>query len=185
ISGALITAEHALEQGRDIFVIPGDLSSERYVGSNGLIRDGAKVTTSPLDVLEEYTHIYPHKINIKGCSEMLKGETSDAPIFFDDDNREERKQKKNTVETKPVKKTAQPEPKKVDEIKEFEPDKSVENLSDNAKKLYFAFNKTVMLFDELVEKSGLSVSNALSAATELEIMGIIEAMAGERYKVCL
>ena len=42
-----------------------------------------------------------------------------------------------------------------------------------------------MLFDELVEKSGLSVSNALSAATELEIMGIIEAMAGERYKVCL
>ena len=185
ISGALITAEHALEQGRDIFVIPGDLSSERYVGSNGLIRDGAKVTTSPLDVLEEYTHIYPHKINIKGCSEMLKGETSDAPIFFDDDNREERKQKKNIVEPKPVKKTAQPEPKKVDEIKEFEPDKSVENLSDNAKKLYFAFNKTVMLFDELVEKSGLSVSNALSAATELEIMGIIEAMAGERYKVCL
>ena len=184
-SGALITVDHALEQGRDIFVIPGDLSSERYVGSNGLIRDGAKVTTSPLDVLEEYTHIYPHKINIMGCSEMLKGENNDEPIFFDEDNREDKKQKKNTVETKPVKKTAQPEPKKVDEIKEFEPDKSVENLSDNAKKLYFAFDKTVMLFDELVEKSGLSVSNALSAATELEIMGIIEAMAGERYKVCL
>ena len=120
-----------------------------------------------------------------GCSEMLKGENNDEPIFFDEDNREDKKQKKNTVETKPVKKTAQPEPKIVDEIKEFEPDKSVENLSDNAKKLYFAFDKTVMLFDELVEKSGLSVSNALSAATELEIMGIIEAMAGERYKVCL
>ena len=42
-----------------------------------------------------------------------------------------------------------PEPKKVDEIKEFEPDKSVENLSDNAKKLYFAFNKTRNIFHAL------------------------------------
>ncbi|MBQ5885651.1 MAG: DNA-processing protein DprA [Clostridia bacterium] len=184
-SGALITVEHALEQGRDIFVIPGDLSSERYVGSNRLIRDGAKVITSPLDILEEYTHIYPHKINIMGCGEMLKGEMNDAPLFFDEDNREDKKKQRITIESKTVKKKDQIESKKNDEIKEFVPDKSVENLSDNAKKLYLAFYKTVMLFDELVEKSGLSVSNALSAATELEIMGIIEAMAGERYKVCL
>ena len=58
-------------------------------------------------------------------------------------------------------------------------------MSENAKKVYLSFDKTVMLFDELVEKSGLSVSNVLSAATELEIMGVIEAMAGERFKVCL
>ncbi|MBQ2815506.1 MAG: DNA-processing protein DprA [Clostridia bacterium] len=184
-SGALITVEHALEQGRDIFVIPGDLSSERYIGSNQLIRDGAKVITSPLDVLEEYTHIYPHKINIMGCSEMLKGEFHDAPRFFDENNRDDLKSSQNKSEPKSIKKKAQTEPKKIDEIKKYEPHKSVKNLSDDAKKLYLSFDKTVMLFDELVEKSGLSVSNALSAATELEIMGIIEAMAGERYKVCL
>ena len=185
ISGALITVDHALEQGRDIFVVPGDLSSERYVGSNQLIRDGAKVITSPLDVLEEYTHIYPHKINIMGCSEMLKVKIDDAPRFFDEDNFDDIKSQRNKSEPKTTKKKAQTESEKTGEIKEFKPDKSVENLSDNAKKLYVAFDKTIMLFDELVEKSGLSVSNALSAATELEIMGIVEAMAGERYKVCL
>lgn len=184
-SGSLITADHALEQGRDIFVIPGDISSPRFVGSNRLIRDGAKVIISPLDVLEEYTHIYPHKINIKGCSEMLKGDTNDAPMFFGEngyDDFESSRSKPNTIFEKTK---VSHEAKKHSEIEKFVPDESIENLSENAKKVYLSFDKTVMLFDELVEKSGLSVSNVLSAATELEIMGVIEAMAGERFKVCL
>ena len=52
-SGALITAEFGLEQGRDIFAIPGDITKEQSIGTNKLIRDGAKITLSSNDILEE------------------------------------------------------------------------------------------------------------------------------------
>lgn len=52
-SGALITARCALEQGREVFSLPGKLDSENSFGTNELIKDGAKMTTSVEDILEE------------------------------------------------------------------------------------------------------------------------------------
>lgn len=52
-SGALITADYALEQGRDVFAIPGDIFNKNYVGTNKLIQDGAKLITSYDDILNE------------------------------------------------------------------------------------------------------------------------------------
>ena len=104
-SGALITVDHALEQGRDIFVIPGDLSSKRYIGSNRLIRDGAKITTSPLDILEEYTHIYPHRINIEGCGEMLQGKGKYQPEVRESIYPDEPKPTKKATAKQPQKET--------------------------------------------------------------------------------
>ena len=49
-SGALTTARFAGEQGRDIFVVPGSISSENFIGSHALIRDGARLVTSMNDV---------------------------------------------------------------------------------------------------------------------------------------
>ena len=51
-SGALITASYAGEQGRDIFAVPGNITSPLSQGSNALIRDGAFVVTSVSDILE-------------------------------------------------------------------------------------------------------------------------------------
>lgn len=45
-SGTLITVDFALEQGRDIFVIPGNVDSKNSVGTNNLIKEGAKLVTS-------------------------------------------------------------------------------------------------------------------------------------------
>jgi DNA processing protein len=51
-SGALLTADFALEEGREVFAVPGEITSALSAGSNGLLRLGATPLTRPEDVLE-------------------------------------------------------------------------------------------------------------------------------------
>lgn len=51
-SGSLITARHALSQGREVLVVPGDIDSPTSKGTNALLRDGAKPVLNVQDVLE-------------------------------------------------------------------------------------------------------------------------------------
>ena len=58
-SGALITASHALEQGRDVYALPGNVDSPACEGSNRLLREGAVLVTTGKEVAEEYTVAFP------------------------------------------------------------------------------------------------------------------------------
>ena len=51
-SGALITADFALEDGREVLAVPGEITSALSAGTNGLLRQGATPATSAADVLE-------------------------------------------------------------------------------------------------------------------------------------
>jgi len=53
-SGALITADFALEQGREVFALPGKIDSGTSFGTNALIKEGAKLVTCPEEVAEEF-----------------------------------------------------------------------------------------------------------------------------------
>ena len=50
----MITVDFALEQGRDVFAIPGNVDSVNSMGTNELIRQGAKLVINPDEIIEEY-----------------------------------------------------------------------------------------------------------------------------------
>jgi len=52
-SGALLTADQAIEQGRDVFAVPGNITSPASAGTNRLIQNGAKLVVSADDILDE------------------------------------------------------------------------------------------------------------------------------------
>jgi DNA processing protein len=65
-SGSLITADYALEQGRDVFAVPGNINSMNSSGTNRLIREGARIITCAGDILDEMNVKHESSINFYG-----------------------------------------------------------------------------------------------------------------------
>jgi DNA processing protein len=70
-SGALITASAAVEQGRDVFVVPGPVANGRNRGGHLLIRDGAKLVETAADVLEDLGRPVSTAVAGQGSSQVL------------------------------------------------------------------------------------------------------------------
>lgn len=74
-SGSLITADAALDQGKDVFVIPGRIGDELSIGCNRLIRQGAIPVLTPDDILEYY--------NVRAGSVEPPGLTGDERLIYE------------------------------------------------------------------------------------------------------
>ncbi len=64
-SGSLITAKDAILQGRDVFAIPANVGSKGADGTNGLLRDGARMALSAADVLAPYQYTYAESLTLE------------------------------------------------------------------------------------------------------------------------
>ena len=164
-SGALITANHAAEQGRDVFVIPGTPSVNAYKGSNLLLRDGARPLLEANDVFFEYLPRYPHKINPeKAYATKIKMNSGAADTAAKSQNMQNLPD--NSADNTGTEKF----------VKKIMPD----HLSNNAKIVYNLLDKQFFYSDE-INCVDLTNSQLLAALTELEIFGLISAQPGGRY----
>ena len=170
-SGALITANTALEQGRDVFAIPGNIGVKSCEGSNRLIRDGAIVVENGWEILREYEHLFPGKLSDGRSREaMERGFMAHfgraAPVYTPVVLEE-------AIDKKVI---DNPENRNYSDVKE----KKQELAGDEAA-VFAALSEKAELADELVVRSGLPAQRVAAALTMLQIKGLACKQAGNRY----
>lgn len=177
-SGALITATHALEQGRDVFAVPGNIDSPESAGCNRLLREGAQIVTGPMDILQEYVALYPHRI-------VMKQEQPQAAVTYArkrDSAQEERpgppaERAGHTDKTHSRSADASPPPSA------FDLTEAIKDFTPEGKAIIIALAGIPRHVDDIVEVTGLPASRILRELTMLELQGAVSALPGKRF-VC-
>ena len=185
-SGALITARCAADQGRDVFVVPGNIDVPTFVGSNRLLRDGAIAVSSGWDILSEYQMQFPDKIR------------KDTAVSRQSVSEEELQ--KAAEAAKPLPKVAQKSrifskkqpPKEIEDKKVIDKAGSslysdvndiLPKLSEQEQQIVTALQGGERLVDDVIAQTGLPAGKVLATLTLLEVKGVVKRLPGKR--VCL
>lgn len=204
-SGALITAKHAIYQGRTVFAVPGNVGEETAEGCNRLLREGASVVTCANDVLSKFEFLYPHSVklsrkgppgsdnaNLTAGLARIVSAADPKSKYYGEGVYGGRKRKKassrpavSKSEAAPVRAVPSPE-----EAMNAAKEKTcrlqhmhVDMLGEKEREIYYSMKpQTPMLPDEICGK--YSISEVLTALTLLEIAGAIEAGAGGYFIRC-
>ena len=181
-SGALITAELAADQGRDVFAVPGNIDMDSFVGSNRLIRSGAIMVSHGWDILSEYQAQFPDKIRKMGDGDRM--------IAYPDEVQQEKTplkvaQKPVVLEKKKVKKEKQE--KIVIDKRETSPYSDVNDklpqLSEPEQRIVDTLRSGERLVDDVIAETGLPAGKVLATLTLLEVKGVVKRLPGRH--ICL
>ena len=175
-SGALITADQALEQGRDVFAVPGNIDSPNSEGTNRLISQGAMVAGCGWDVMKEYQALFPGKIarfegGVKTTAEpeLLRSLTPKKPVARVASPRKTPKETKKSIDNPP-------QIAYID-LKDIE-----QQLTEDEKRILSALTKGPTQVDEVIAGTGLAASRVLASMTLLEVKGLIRRLPGKQYE---
>lgn len=163
-SGALITANDAIKEGRKLFSIPGSIFFRENKGSNELLRLGYSAAIEPNDILNWYD---TKKNNLNYFAKIDYNEKVEKickPIFVEDsvDSTSDFSIEESKPEEKPIKKIPT-------------------DVSEASKKVFMVLSDEPVTTDYISAKTGMPIHELLSALTELEIFGYIESVVGGKY----
>ena len=156
-SGALITARTALDQGRDVFAVPGPIDAPNSRGCNRLIAEGAGLVADSWDILREYESQYPHK---------LMGQRVELPHVLGAAER--------TVQ--PAEAVVEPPKLPALDLREGKTD-----LTDDQIRLLKLLRDGPKQVDDLIEAAEIPTRRVLSALTVLEIDGHVTQSSGKHF----
>ena len=193
-SGSLITANLALEQGKDVFAVPGEINSYQAKGTNRLIFDGATPIESAADVLYEYAVRFPHKMNSinledknsrvrekhvrpKWDREALAAKYGISPEQLPDKSNNNPKKKEQS--TAPGSSQQKANTKKAPQ--DTEEAAPPIGMSEGAQKAWKALGSTPKHFQQLMEELHMSSSELSRCITELELYAAVKAHPGNLY----
>ena len=182
-SGALITARRANDQGRDVFVVPGNIDNPCCAGSNALLREGAILAQSGWDVVGEYEALYPGRVRRDTQPALLtpsaqelqwaaEGDGSDAKVAQKVEIPGKKGNLKKKLDKKVIDKAATP----------AYSDESAKKpkLTEDEQKILEALGGEAKLVDEIIAQTGITTGKLLAALTILELKGLIQRLPGKR-----
>lgn len=179
-SGALITARQALEQGRDVFAVPGNIDVPTFAGCNALLRDGAILAQSGWDVVSEYRHLYPDKVRkdtapakqTASPEELVREQAKVAqkPVLP--------RNKENDGGKKPEKVIDKPDSSAYSDGKD-----AFAALTEEERIIVDQLRGGEKLVDDVIAAAGMPSGKVLAMLTMLEVRGIVTVKPGRR--VCL
>ncbi len=169
-SGTRLFAADAAEQGKEIFAVPGNADAENCVGTNALIKEGAKLVTEGSEVMEEFEALYPDivKLRRESCPELPTEYEKNRKSFKKQENIS--KTQKNTVDNK--------KSRGYIDLRE-----QLSTLSEDQLKIITAIDKNAVHIDDIIERTGLPTAKVLAQLTFLEIKGFVRREAGRRISL--
>lgn len=177
-SGALITARQAADQGRDVFVVPGNIDVLSCKGSNALLRDGAIAVSSGWDVVCEYRDRFPGKIteNIVDAHQRVYPDELEQTQPL-------RVAQKPKIPEKKRRRTSAEEKKEIDNSASalyIDADKPKIQHSAEEEKLLACIGTEDALVDDVISASSMPAGQVLALLTMLEVKGVVTRLPGKR-----
>ena len=185
-SGALITAQLALDQGRDVFVVPGNIDVDTFVGSNRLLRDGALAIGSGWDILSEYETQFPGKIT-KFDGFMRQKADDEIREFVPQTEKIKPKVAQKAPQLGKNKLSKQNNDKKVIDNDAPSPYSDLEDkmppLLPDEQKIVSCLTKAPRVVDDVIAETGLPTAKMLATLTLLQVKGIVKQHPGKRISL--
>ncbi len=163
-SGTRLFCREALEQGKEIFALPGNADAAMSAGCLQLIKEGAKLVTCGQEVVEEFLPLYPETLSLR-----------DVEKLPEEDEEKEALSKEPEREAKAIDKAGD---KGYIDLKE-----RLEGLSEVQRQIMLAIEAPSSPIDDVIETTGLSAAKVLAQLTVLEIKGLVCRVPGRRIAV--